>query len=295
MKSFPFAVLVACAVAGAAVPTSNLCEDEQLFFNSVHPIFPWRLDSAYFAESPPGHFNDWSWKYRYSGTTGYPTSITVDFLEGEGPKTYAFAPMEGGFYSQFSEGRIEHHSFQTRADTLVHTMWASQNDTLLDSARVLTWSHGRFGLHYEEGFVDTIKSFWSGDTFFDMDLPSRARSTSSSTYYPSIDTCFALSQDECACHRAPYSYLSVRTAWDDGFKITKSKLDSSNGNDINIRFYRPLSVYTSVKRRAKGSLGIRPAETFRWNGARSPGSSTSANPLEHLRHGQIPPQTPQRP
>lgn len=291
MKSFPFAVLVACVVASAAVPTSNLCEDAAIDANIYNPRYPWRLDTAYFAESPPGaKLNDWSWKHQYSATTGYPISITVDFFEGEGPKTYPFVPTESGFYIQNSELGFEHHAFRTNADTLIHNAWRTRSDTIVDSVRISSWGHGLFGLQYEKLFVDTLKVFWSNDTLFDMYLPSRDRNTSTSIYHPSIDTCFSISQNECECHNGSYSKLTVRAAWNDGFKISRSKLDSSNGNDISIRFYRPISAYTSVKRRVRANAGQWPTESLRWNGARSPEASSSTNPIELLRHGQIPQQ-----
>lgn len=291
MKSFPFAALVVCAVASAAVPTSNFCEDLAIGANSYAPGYSWRLDTAYFAESRLGQeLNDWSWKYQYSATTGYPASITVDFLKGEGPKTYSFVPMEGGFYVQHSESSFEYNLFGTKADTLVRNAWKTQNDTVVDSAHIASWEHGLFGLQYQKPFVDTFKVFWSNDTLFDMYLPSRDRNTSTSLYYPSIDTCILRSQDGCECHNGSYSNLAVRAAWNDGFKIFRSKLDSSYGNDISIRFYRPVSAYTSVKRRGRTYAGQRPTEGWRWNGARPSATSNSTNPLELLRRGQIPAQ-----
>ncbi|MEN9306522.1 MAG: hypothetical protein RL173_454 [Fibrobacterota bacterium] len=287
---FLFPMLMAvCTTIGAAVPTSNLCEDQALGFNTINKRFEWGLDTAYFAETSPGRaVNDWSWKYRYSATTGYPTSLTVDFLEGEGPKTYAFTPMDGGYYFQSSEKGITYSTFQSKADTIASFGWTTRNDTILDSVRVSIWEHGQFGLRYESGFVDTIKSFWSGDTFFDMRLYSHARNTATTTYHPSIDTCFTLSQDQCACHRESESQLIIRTTWDDGFKISAMQLDSTYGNYRTTRLYRPLSALTSGKRRAKSTLRIQAVETYRWNGARSSGASSSINPLELLRHGQIP-------
>lgn len=289
MKSFPFAVLVACALAGAAVPTSNLCEDQAMGSYNIADRSVWRVDSVYFVETSPGNEpNDWSWKYRYSATSGYPSSITVDFLEGEGPKTYPFTPIDGGFYIQSSEKGFEYSTFQSKTDSFVIFSWTTRNDTIIDSTRVSIGAHGQFGLRYEKGFVDTIKSFWSGDTFFDMRLYSHARNTATTTYYPSIDTCFTLSQDQCACHRGSESELIVRTAWNDGFKISASQLDSTDGNYRTTRIYRPLSAYTSVRRRWRIQAAQRPVGSLRWNGARSSGSSTSANPLELLRRGQIP-------
>ncbi|MEK7393081.1 MAG: hypothetical protein AAB214_11000, partial [Fibrobacterota bacterium] len=290
---FPM-LLAVCTTIAAAVPTSNLCEDEALGTYNISERSVWRVDSVYFAETFPGQdLNDWSWKYRYSATTEYPISITVDFFEGEGPKTYPFTPMDGGFYVQSSEKGFEYSTFQSKADTFVIFSWTTRNDTIVDSTRVSIGEHGQFGLRYDKGFVDTIKSFWSGDTFFDMRLYSHARNTATTTYHPSIDTCFKLSQDQCTCHKGSESELIVRTAWNDGFKTSKSQLDSTNGNFRTTRIYRPLSALTTVKRRAKGSPVIRPAETFRWNGARSPDASSSTNPLEHLRHGQIPATTTQ--
>jgi len=285
-------LLAVCTTIVAAVPTSNLCEDQALGFNTINERFAWGLDTAYFAESSPGQaVNDWSWKYRYSATTGYPTSITVDFFEGEGPKTYAFTPMEGGYYFQSSDKGITYSTFQSKADTVVSFGWTTRNDTIIDSTRVSIWEHGQFGLRYEAGFVDTIKSFWSGDTFFDMRLFSVARNTATTTYQASIDTCFTLSQDQCACHRGSYSELIARAAWNDGFKISTSKLDSTYSNYRTTRIYRPLSALTTVKRRAKSNLRIQSAEAYRWNGALSSDASSSTNPLELLRHGQIPART----
>lgn len=285
---FPI-VLAACTTLGAAVPTSNLCEDQAMATYNIADRSVWRVDSVYFAETFPGQdSNDWSWKYRYSATSGYPSSITVDFFEGEGPKTYPFTPMDGGFYVQSSEKGFEYTTFQSKTDSFVIFSWTTRNDTIVDSTRVSIGAHGQFGLRYEKGFVDTIKSFWSGDTFFDMRLYSQARNTATTTYHPSIDTCFTLSQDQCACHRGSESELIVRSAWNDGFRISTSQLDSSHGNYRTTRIYRPLSALTSVKRKPKGSVGIRATEVFRWNGARSSEASSSTNPLELLRHGQIP-------
>jgi hypothetical protein len=290
---FLFPMLMAvCTTIGAAVPTSNLCEDQTMRFNDFSPSSAWRLDTTYFVEtSPSATSNDWSWKYQYSATTGFPTSLTVDFFEGEGPKTHPFIPMDGGFYVQSSESGIEYDVYQTKADTFVHTVWTTKSDTIVDSTRVSTWEHGRFGLRHQQGFVDTIKSFWSGDTFFDMRLYSQARNTATSKYIPSIDTCFTLTKDQCACHTGFYSELIVRAAWNDGFKISTSYLDSSSGNYRTTRIYRPLPALTEVKRRGKANLRVRPAEEFRWNGSRPREAATSTNPIDLLRQGLIPANT----
>jgi len=292
MRSILLVFLAVCGASIAAAPTSNLCEDIAVRFNDFSPRSAWRLDTAYFVETSPGETpNDWSWKYQYSATTGYPTSITVDFFEGAGPKLHAFVPMEGGFYIQSSDSGFEYSVFQSEADSFVHTMWTTQNGKIVDSTRVSSWDHGQFGLRYQGGFVDTIRSFWSGDTFFDMEIPSKARNTATFTYLPSIDTCLTPSQDQGLIRKGSYSESIVRTAWNDGFKITSSKLDSTYGNYRTTRIYRPLSAVTTVKRQARTNHPLGPAEPVRWNGSHPRESAISTNPIEQLRHGQIPTNT----
>lgn len=289
MRHCLLAILVTC---GSTI-ASDVCQDWKTGLGSFDPAFPWKTDSAYFVETSKTEApNDWSWKYQYGPSSRYPTSMTVDFLEGAGPRIYPIEPSKDGFTIAVSATVKEHYSFSYQVKDpirmFVQQSWRTQNDTVVDSIFLASWNRQSFGLEISEGFADTLRTYWSGDTLFDAYIPSAARNREGLSRPSRIDTCRSVATDSCVCRNGSSPTSITRKPWGRGLVLRKARLDTTDGDDVSMFFLIPLDGDMAVEHRKSNPLHAKTPTSLRWNGARSSGSSTSTNPLELLRHGQIP-------
>ena len=281
--------LLACAAATAAVPTTNLCQDWVFRGQEYAPDFAWRRDSVFTRETERGFPpNEFSWKFRYDAATGYPRSMAIHSFDGTKSPTLSVSATADGFTMEDVESRQSLiHSYESRNDTLVHrTQFIDQGQTKVIWVGKV-WATGRFETAAYDGMTDSTRSFLLQDTLRTIHWPGMDPNAQE------IDNCTSPTPDSCVCRNSNLTTtLLARGPWNDGFSISSFWGDSAIYSTRIETYFLPFVANTGVARKAGGPRNPSRPSPLRWNGTRPSATSASANPLEQLRRGQIPANTP---
>lgn len=272
MASILIIVQLGWNLAFSGLPSTNLCEDATFLLREHAPDFPWRQDSTHFLETEGSYVNEASHKYSYDPATGLPQT-RVSYSNGDEPDRFVATPIQNGVVWEGSDTLLVRMEGETSIVSL-----RSRGGPILTSSM---WKNGHRWSWVSGSDVDSGRSSWVGDTLRIRTWTPRLSGS------PAVEDCVSPTRDSCICLNAedPPKRIS-RKSWGDGFVVASSQ---GNGvfSELHEYFYQPFHPTTSMKPQSRNKL-FRQPYPIRWNGSRPSATSTSTNPLELLRHGQIP-------